>query len=330
VVVVVDRGGVVAWRVRGRGIIAAWKADSPLRAPGGVCSRSGAPRAPLARESFFILLEMAAFFRPGLFRGQSAIVTGGGTGIGKAIAAQLASLECNVVIAGRKEERLTSALAELRAAAPEASVQHRVCNIRDEEQVRGLMEFTKSTFGSLDLLINNAGGQFPSPASKINAKGWHAVIDTNLTGTFTCCREAYEAGLRGSVVNIIADMFKGFPMMAHTGAARAAVDNLTKSLALEWAHDGVRVNAVAPGIIFSETAAKNYDEDGAFMRGMASEVPAGRLGTPDEVASAVTFLLSPAARYISGATLRVDAASSLYKQAGFRVPPTDKWPPHEA
>ena len=267
-------------------------------------------------------------FRANLFAGRTAVVTGGATGIGRAIAQELLQLGASVVLASRKEDKLAATAEALRASTG-ANVSHRVCNIREEEHVRGLMDFVVSEHGGVDLLVNNAGGQFPSPAAAIARKGWDAVIETNLTGTFLCCREAHRAGLARSpdaaIVNVIADMWNGFPGMAHTGAARAGVDNLTKSLALEWAAEGVRVNAVAPGIIYSDTAAANYPP--GFLESMASDLPAQRLGTPAEVASAVCFLLSPAARYVSGATLRVDAASSLYRRPQFVVPPHEALPP---
>jgi peroxisomal trans-2-enoyl-CoA reductase len=278
------------------------------------------------------LLRPMSYFRAALFKGQSAVVTGGGSGIGFAVARELSALGASVVLAGRNEEKLAQAVSALtkdRPADADGAVAHRVCNIREEEQVRGLMEFAVQAHGALDLLVCNAGGQFPAPVSMIKKKGWDAVIETNLTGTFLCCREAHVAGLKtshtgGAIVNIIADMFNGFPGMGHTGAARSAVDNLTKTLALEWAVDGVRVNAVAPGVIYSDTAAANYPP--GFMESVAPELPPHRLGTPEEVSAAVCFLLSPAARYISGDTLRVDGGSSLYGHAHFKIPPHNSLP----
>lgn len=274
-----------------------------------------------------------SFLRPGLLAGRRAVVTGGAGGIGMSIARELVSLGCSVVIAGRSADKLEAAAHKLRKdSAASVDIAHRVCNIRDQSNVRDLMDFAAER-GQIDYLVNNAGGQFPSPAMDIKKKGWDAVIETNLTGTFLCCQEARRAGLGerddAAVVNIIADMFNGFPGMIHTGAARAAVDNLTKTLALEWAHDGVRVNAVAPGIILSDSAAANYPP--GFLEASAASLPAQRLGTPEEVSSTVCFLLSPAARYVSGATLRVDGGSSLYRRPVFEIPPhkAKRWPKHE-
>lgn len=196
------------------------------------------------------------------------------------------------------------------------------CNIRKEEQVQRLISDTIKKFGKIDFLVNNGGGQFPGPASSFSLKGWNAVIETNLTGTFLCCREVYNQWMGehgGVIINIVADFWKGFPGMSHTGAARSAVDNLTKSLSIEWANSGVRVNAVAPGTVYSATAAANYSDKGLFSRAIPS-IPAKRLGTPAEISAAVCFLLSPAAAFISGETLKVDGAASLYSTAGWEIP----------
>ncbi len=265
-------------------------------------------------------------FRPDLFAGKVAVVTGGGSGIGKAIARELVELGARVVIAARKEPRLLEAAAEIGTQDQVAST---LCNIRDEEQVRAMLQFTLDRFGSIDFLINNAGGQFPSPAALIRTKGWNAVIETNLTGTFLCCREVFGLWMEehgGVIVNIIADMFRGFPGMVHTGAARAGVDNITKSLAVEWAHLGIRVNSVAPGTIHS-SGIETYDP--SFQQvfySMAGNIPAQRLGTEEEVSAAVMFLLSPAAAFITGETMRVDGGGSLWR-LNWEVPPHEKMPP---
>ena len=280
-------------------------------------------------------------FRDGLFAGRCAVITGGGSGIGRQIARELLELGCNVVIASRDEGKIAVTRNELAAevaqemavkaadangpsaaAACPGEVAAVRCNIRKEEDCEALMEDAAARFGNgrVDFLVNNGGGQFLSPAAHIPKKGWGAVIETNLTGTFLCSKAAYtHGGMResgGTIVNIIADMWKGFPGMAHTGAARAGVDNLTKTLAVEWARAGVRVNSVAPGVIYSASAQANYARvPGASMAltGQWPSCPAKRVGTTEEVSAAVCFLLSPAAAFISGETLKVDGAASLYR-----------------
>uniref|UniRef100_A0A672FJZ4 Peroxisomal trans-2-enoyl-CoA reductase n=2 Tax=Salarias fasciatus TaxID=181472 RepID=A0A672FJZ4_SALFA len=276
-------------------------------------------------------MAAASVFRPGLFKHKVAIVTGGGTGIGKAISAELLELGCNVVISSRKTERLEAAAQEMRHKIPPsspASVTAFPCNIRNEDEVKTLVSSVLERHGRIDFLVNNGGGQFSCPVENMSSKGWKAVVDTNLTGTFHCCKEVYAAWMKehgGVIINIIADMWKGFPGMAHTGAARAAVDNLTKTLSVEWASSGVRVNAVAPGTIFSKTAMENYKELGPHIFKMSSSFNlAKRLGLPEEISSVVCFLLSPAASYISGATLRVDAGQSLYPSM-WEVPDHSAW-----
>ncbi|MEM7353605.1 MAG: SDR family oxidoreductase [Acidobacteriota bacterium] len=256
-------------------------------------------------------------FRPGLFDGRTILVTGGGTGIGRAIARELASLGAHVVLAARDTARLNAAVSTIEADGGRAS--HVPVDIRDEDSVAALWEAVLEAHPRVDALVNNAGGQFPSPAEKISKKGWHAVIETNLTGSFLMAREAYNrymAQHSGVIVNIVAEMWRGFPGMAHTGAARAGVVNLTKTLAVEWAHAGVRVNAVAPGTIEGDGLTR-YDPAfiGPMLEQIRADAPFKRLGTEPEVAAAVTFLLSPAAAYISGETLRVDGASSLWRKS---------------
>lgn len=266
-------------------------------------------------------------FRSDLFAGKVAVVTGGGSGIGKAIARELIELGARVVIAARKEPRLLEAAAEL---GTEEQVATTLCNIRDEDQVRAMLQFTLDRFGAIDFLVNNAGGQFPSPAGLVRTKGWNAVIETNLTGTFLCCREVFGMWMEehgGVIVNIIADMFRGFPGMVHTGAARAGVDNITKTLAVEWAHLGIRVNSVAPGTIHS-SGIETYDP--AFQEvfySMANNIPAQRLGTEEEVSAAVMFLLSPAAAFVTGETMRVDGGGSLWR-LNWEVPYHESMPPY--
>jgi citronellol/citronellal dehydrogenase len=260
-------------------------------------------------------------FKPGLFDGKTAIVTGGGTGIGLRIARELAHLGATVILASRKMENLQKGVEIITAEGGKA---HAVeCNIRQVESIKACVAKTLELTGHIDYLINNGGGQFPSPAEVISPKGWHAVIETNLTGTFFMSQEVFNrqfVNTGGAIVNIIANMRNGFPIMAHTGAARAGVENITKSLATEWGKYGVRVNAVAPGVINS-SGLDNYDvayKD--FILSFAKNNQTYRLGTEAEVSSAVVFLLTPAASYISGITMAVDAAESLYSPV---MPPVD-------
>lgn len=272
-----------------------------------------------------------SIFRPELFADQVIVISGGGTGIGRATARELAALGAHVVICSRSSEHLEPTRAEIEAAGGAVTAQ--VCNIRDPESVEALFATVEERLGGAHGLVNNAGGQFISPAETITPKGWHAVVETNLTGAFLMSQAALRHGIQahgGAIVNIVAEVWRGFPGMAHSGAARAGVINLTQTLALEWARFGVRVNAVAPGIINS-SGLKTYPE--AVQAGLASiarETPAGRMGTEDEIAASVIFLLSPAAAYISGATLKVDGASSLYRLQGYVIPDHTPWPTYSA
>src|SRR5262249_8864807 len=181
----------------------------------------------------------AMIFAPGLFDGQIALVTGGGTGIGRATALLLARLGARVAIASRRMEHLQGTARELADVAGAEGVHHQICDIREPDQVAALVGATLEKFGRIDLLVNNAGGQFPSPAESITPKGWDAVIRNNLNGTFFVTREVASRAMipqrQGRIVNVIAQVFRGFPGMAHTGAARAGVENLTMTLAVEWA-----------------------------------------------------------------------------------------------
>lgn len=248
-------------------------------------------------------------FAPGLLAGQVAIVTGGGSGIGRCTAHELAALGAQVVLVGRKREKLESVQAEIAAAGGRAGFE--VCDIRDEAAVRAAVASVLAAHGRIDALVNNAGGQYITPLENISAKGWEAVIHTNLTGGFLFARECYLQAMQaagGAIVNIVADMWGSMPNMGHSGAARAGMVSFTETAAAEWAVSGVRVNAVAPGYIASSGMDHYPPEAGDMLRAMRRTVPAGRFGTEAETSAAIVFLLSPAASFISGSVLRVDGA----------------------
>ena len=256
-----------------------------------------------------------SIFRPDLFAGQTCIVTGGGTGIGRAVAHELASLGAHVVVAARTAENLERVAAEIRDAGGSASCF--ACNIREEEQVIALFDYVLAERGGFHGLVNNAGGQFVSPAEMISLKGWRAVVETNLTGTFLMCREAFNRHMSahgGIIVNMLIEMWRGFPGMAHSAAARAGIENLTKTLAVEWARAGVRVNAVAPGLISSSGLERYPEAVRPMIEQNIRDIPMKRMGTEAEVSAAIVFLLSPAAAFISGESIKIDGAGSLWRK----------------
>ena len=256
-----------------------------------------------------------SIFRPDLFAGQTYLVTGGGTGIGRAVAHELDSLGAHVVLAARTAENLERVAGEIRAAGGSAG--HFVCNIREEEQVRALFDYVLAERGALHGLVNNAGGQFVSPAEMISLKGWRAVVETNLTGTFLMCREAFNRHMEahgGAIVNMLIEMWRGFPGMAHSAAARAGIENLTKTLAVEWARAGVRVNAVAPGLIASSGLDRYPEAVRPMIEQNVRDIPLKRMGTEAEVSAAIVFLLSPAAAFITGESIRIDGGGSLWRK----------------
>jgi citronellol/citronellal dehydrogenase len=257
--------------------------------------------------------ESQQIFAPGLFANQVAIVTGGGSGIGLATARELVRLGGKVAICGRSEDKLTAAATQLAELGGADRVHTATCDIREAAQVEAFVKSTIDKLGRIDILVNNAGGQFPSPAQHISPNGFLAVVKNNLVGTFNMTREVANQYMiphkGGRVINVIANIYRGFPGMVHTGAARAGVENMTMTLAVEWAQFGILVNAVAPGIIISSGTAQYPPQ--LLERGV-QETPLKRAGTVDEVAASILFLASPAAQYITGATLRIDGAQSLW------------------
>ena len=254
-------------------------------------------------------MSYRSVFAPGLFAGQVVVVTGGGSGIGRCTAHELAALGAQVVLIGRNLDKLRAVEAEITADG--GRVSHAVCDIRQEDAVRQTVASTVDRYGAIDALVNNAGGQYITPAEKISAKGWQAVIDTNLTGGFLMARECFTQSMQargGAVVNIVADFWGSMPGMAHSGAARAGMVGFTETAAAEWATRGVRVNAVAPGYIASSGMDHYPEVARPMLRQMPKTVPLGRFGNEAEVSAGIVFLLSPAASFISGTVLRIDGA----------------------
>lgn len=246
-------------------------------------------------------------FRPGLFAGQTIIVTGGGSGIGRCTAHELANLGASVALVGRRIEKLEAVQAEITQAGGQASIH--ACDIRDEAGVKAMIADVIAQHGKIDGLVNNAGGQYPQPVKDISLKGWDAVVRSNLTGGFLVAREAFNQSMAshgGAIVNIIADIWGGMPTMAHSGAARAGMLSFTETAACEWASAGVRVNAVAPGWIASSGFDTYSAEMQADLRSLKTKVPLQRYGTEAEISAAIMFLLCEASAFITGSCIRVD------------------------
>jgi citronellol/citronellal dehydrogenase len=262
--------------------------------------------------------EQSAIFAPGMLRDRAALVTGGGTGLGKATALELARCGTTVTIAGRREDVLVEAAAEI-AKATGGQVHTLVGDIRERDDARALIDGTLQQAGRLDLLVNNAGGQFFSPAELISTKGWRAVWRLNVQGMLNMAEAAHELAFTGgaladraveervgaTIVNVTLSPHHGMPGMAHSGAARATVEALTRELAERWAADGVTVTAIAVGTFDTEVMVKY---PAAVRAGMSRSVPLQRTGTVAEHAWLVALLASPLGRALSGSTVTLDGA----------------------
>lgn len=259
---------------------------------------------------------MTTIFRPGLFEGQTAIITGGGSGIGLSTAFTLGELGAKIAICGRKLEKLEAAKEKLAARGIQAFAE--ACDIREPEQITAFVRHVKEGFGTASVLVNNAGGQFPTTAESVSSRGWEAVIRNNLNGTFFMTqRVALEHMIpakRGRIVNVIANVARGFPGMVHTGAARAGVENMTKTLAVEWAAYNVQVTAIAPGVIRT-SGTDQYPPE--FLETCRVNTPMKRLGSAGEVAQLIGYLASDAASFVTGVTWYIDGGAHLWG---------DNWP----
>jgi len=264
-------------------------------------------------------------FRDGLLDGQVALVTGGGSGIGFGIASLLGRLGARVAIASRNEERLQAAAERLRADGVQATALP--VDVRDPERVRAMIGEVTARLGRLDVLVNNAAGNFYAPSETLSPNAWKSVVEIDLYGTFFCS-QAVMPVMRGQgggrIVNVSMTLhYRGWPLMAHATAAKAGIDALTRTLALEWATHGIRVNAVAPGPIPTEGVRKAFAAptgsgvpdlfaiERAMAEHAAATIPLGRWGSPEDIANAVAFLASPAGDWVTGAIFVIDGGEWL-------------------
>lgn len=249
-------------------------------------------------------------YREDLLDGQTVLISGGGSGIGRAIAYVCTRLGANVVICGRRQEKLQETIDGIRKHLGREVVGIPM-TIRDPEAVARLMDETFERFGRLDTLVNNGGGQFPQAAIDFSVKGWMAVVDTNLNGTWFMMQAAAQRWAArqqsGNVVNIVANVWRGMPQVAHTCAARAGVIYLSKTLSTEWAPLGIRVNCVSPGSINTE-GLNVYERDAAEMFRYSN--PLREFGDPVDVAQAVVYLATPAAKFVTGEVMVVDGGNN--------------------
>ncbi len=257
------------------------------------------------------LATMPLTFRDGLFDGQVVLVSGAGRGIGKAIAYQFARLGAKVALCGRDEARLTATAEKLQALG--ANVMAQPMSIRDPDAVSRLMDAVWERFGGLDVLVNNAGGQFPQAAIDFSVKGWNAVIDTNLNGTWYMMQQAArrwrDAQRGGSIVNIVTVINRGMPGVAHTCAARAGVIYVSKTVAIEWAPLGIRINCVAPGAIMTE-GMEVYPEEARNALPRANLMK--RFGDVRDIADAVCYLAGPSGAFMTGEVVTVDGGNQVW------------------
>jgi len=262
-------------------------------------------------------------FRTDLFAGQTIIVTGGGSGLGRCTAHELSALGAHVALVGRTVEKLEAVRAEILEDGGCVSIH--ACDIRDETVVAKTIDEVLALRGRLDGLVNNAGGQYRTAMKTISTKGFEAVLRNNLTGGFIFMREAYTRYMEahgGSIVNIIADIWHGWPDFAHSGAARGGMLTLSETAACEWAEAGVRVNCVAPGGIASSGFDTYPPEVKSKILAFPPTVPLQRFGTESEISAAIVYLLSPAAAYVTGTCLRVDGGTPNNRTSYWKLQPS--------
>jgi citronellol/citronellal dehydrogenase len=252
-----------------------------------------------------------SIYRQGLFDRQVALITGGGSGIGRCTAHELASLGARIALVGRSLDKLERVKAEIADVGGEAACF--ATDIRDEAKVKEMVAAVLARFGRIDHLVNNAGGQFGAHLEDISLKGWDAVVRSNLNGGFVVSRECFTQWMKangGAIVNMVMDMWNGVPNMGHSGAARAGMANFTQTAALEWAPYNVRVNGVAPGGVASSGYDTYPEHMKEYLRTYQKLVPLGRNGTEAEASSAIVYLLSEGANFVTGDIIRIDGGTS--------------------
>jgi NAD(P)-dependent dehydrogenase (short-subunit alcohol dehydrogenase family) len=253
-----------------------------------------------------------SIFRENLLLHKTAFVTGGSSGIGLRMAERFAEHGANVMLLGRKQDKLDAAAKTIRSRG--GSVSTHAADVRDYAAVEAALKSTRDQFGEIDILICGAAGNFPAPAIGISANGFKAVIDIDLLGTFNTCRAAWEHLRKpgASILAISASFaFQPVAFQAHVGAAKAGIDNLMKTLAIEWGPQGIRANCITPGPTDDTEGMRRLAPTEEARRRVERSVPLGRFGTRDELADLALFLCSPAASYITGAVLHCDGGSSL-------------------
>ena len=268
-------------------------------------------------------MSYRSVFAADLFADSTVLITGGGSGIGRCVAHELSSLGAHVALVGRTEAKLDRVRSEIEEDG--GSVSTHVCDIRDEAGIIAVVEAILAERGRIDGLVNNAGGQYRSELKDISTKGFEAVVRSNLTGGFIVMREVYNRWMSrhgGAIVNMIADIWHGWPNFSHSAAARGGMLTLSECAATEWAESGVRVNTVAPGSIASSGLDTYDDKDRAFIQHkVTSGIPLQRFGTEAEVAAAITYLLSPAASFVTGSCIRIDGGAPNARSGWWELQP---------
>lgn len=272
-------------------------------------------------------MQYRSVFRPDLFAGQTIVVTGGGSGLGRCTAHELKSLGARIALIGRTQRKLDDVRKELGGDDTFTFA----ADLRDEAQVKAAIDAVLGWGGRIDGLVNNAGGQFPAKLRDISLNGWNAVVNNNMTATFLVSKHVYLGWMEangGNIVNVGADFELGMPGMGHNGAARAGQTNFTYTASVEWAHSGVRINSVIPGFIASSGLDRYPERAHDVLRGVKTRIPLKRHGTESEIAGAIVYLLSDAAAYITGISLRVDGGLHNYgKSTFYEVPDHDRSKP---